>query len=1490
MAGTDQAPIDDAAADDAPPHIPELLRQQVERLDGSETNGSAFHGYGKITEAVDDALPEDVQDGSSVGASELPLRAPNGQRGSPAESLSNPDDTPSIQASVSSQILRDEVDPDTPPDPWEVVRWTKLRQVTGQAFSEVGKRNFGKPTCMAVSAAIALGTSKGVILLFDYRQTLKCIIGPGTKAVESGAVTSLAISADHSTVAAGHASGHIFTWDISKSARPFLHISPLAPSQLRDRKVDGHVAGVAILHLGFLGTRHTALASADDRGMAFSHLATRGLGAAGRTIKTQRVLGRYPDDLATTGRPRKPSSVLAFSPLPLGDAEQVTDTMGLVAILTPYLLVIVSATPIAQTQHKAARHKEVAAHGALSGCLAWFPSVKLKVRDPKTSRDVSLAKLVYCWSNVLTVLDVDEQEPKDPAQSDGPPSLSFRPRSRWKAEESIVAVQWLGRSVLGVLTITQQLIILEDGGLRMTDSFDLLQKQIYHLDVFSRQLQMLVEPADGEDSSMHGVVADAFYNSFRAFKGRMFLLGFDDVSVGTLSNWAERLTALMENGDFVGAVELAIAYYNGEGDTLTVGLPEDSMARHAAVEVKLSSTMSTAIGHAFGPEHQADESLGTAELHRLASACFVASVAMDATDFLFDEVFEAFETGDPEGVFLETLEHYILDGRIISVPPTVVKALITHYSAGGLEGRLEEMICQLDTSSMDIDQITSLCKQHNLFDALVYVWNQAIGDYVTPLVDLLSLVVRGADEPTHLAGAMKIFPYLAYTFTSRVYPSGAALDEEVASRAKADLYSFILSGKTVDWPTGSGKPLLTRGKQEVEPSYPYLRLILDFDAPSFMGALNEAFEDPFLNGAPDRLVNGSSEQTGSREGDSGRSVNRQYIVSVLLEVMSNDFPPEDTIYLDMFIARNLPKFPQFILLSGTSLHKIIVGLCQYSQDDIADDRQLSVEYLLSMYRPPDMDSLIPLFTKAGFYRVLKATYKADRQYAKLLQTYFEDRENQELVFDCIGDCLRARAGLGEKQIRDVRQVVREHARELAMIDTIMTAKTLETHAPDLHEEVVSALEDDPHAQYLYLRAILEPDEGVARRRSDGSSAELYIRLMCEYNPSHVADYIELVQAGDLRLEEVLPAMESSGVVDAAVVLMAREGQVRDAMERLTNHLGMLEAALLGLLDGADVPDKKNNEEAVGEILGALRKYTFVGIWLCQGQMKLQKTMQKKQAGKGPASKKQELSPEEDLWLELIDAVVRITKNASHRHQTSSITGAQDPSPETSALRTLVQQTFTALLTTTGSSAGSSAPTSSPSPSFLRILRAFLTRASLSSPSLSDLRSVLASIFSAYAYEESLLALATRLLDKDLFVHVAHATQARQRGWRPLGQQCEGCGRRVWGPGAGGRVWEAWKVREGSRQSGSRAKTLEGTEANERGKGRATPAPATTVPTAAEDERQDQQSKDEDLGPLVVFSCRHLFHKVCLERLLRPDGQGQGEGEGEGVTYRCVVCK
>lgn len=1214
------------------------------------------------------------------------------------------------------------------------------------------------------------------------------------------------------------------------------------------------------------------------------------MGAVGRSMKTTRILGRYPQ-IAPEERRRKPSSVLAFSPLPLGNVEQPSDSLGLVAMLTPYILVIVSTTPVAQTQHKASRPKEVPAHSAMTGALAWFPAIRLKGKDTQTSN----TKLVYCWSNVLTVLEVSEAETDEPVDKDKPPSLVFRARSRWKADEAIVAVQWLSRSVLAVFTITQRLLILEDYTMHVTDSIDLAYRHIYHVDLFSSQLHNLVEQLDEEDTSMHGVVADAFYMSFRAYKGRLFLLGYNEALVGNLSNWADRLLALMEGGDFIGAIRLATSYYTGTAEKLTVGLPEEDDLRQPIVQEKLLEMISASLKYAFGRNTEADnERMGNSQLEELAEVSTAACIYMADEDFLWEEVFLWYEENDSAGIFLDVLEPRIVDGTIRSLPPTAVKALINHFVKTHSAGRLEEIICLLDTTTIDIDQVTTLCKQHNLYDAYIYVWNRCLADYVGPLEELIRFIptqtkplVNGdyAAEMTRHTNAMKMFPYLSFVFTGRIYPTGDELDEVEASRAKLALYQYLFSGHLSG--TGSGTT-----SDDID-SFSQLRAMLKFDTSSFMSMLNEAFEDSFLN-EPD-----------AEDGPTpGASINRQYLISILLQVMeASSFATTDTIYLDMFVARNLPKYPQYILLSGTTLHQVLVRLCNYPEEDMAEDCELSAEYLLSFYHPPDIQSMVPLFREARFFRILKSTYRSEKQYPAWIMTYLDDPNDKQAIFTALQDCLRSGSGLGEKQRRDVVNVVKEHAKQIADIDVTWASQTMQDLAPETHSKFLQVLEEDTHRQYQYLLVLVEPQSQTGDNRPlpsvENWMVERYVQLLCKYNPSHVAHFVDSLRVGDIHLEELLPSIEESGAIDAAVILLARQGEVRPALDRLVAHLGTLESALVGIIQSVgEAPDTASTTEAINDLLESLNKYSGVGTWLCQGQTKTAKqtkqTRHSANGHRGTSPLEQPLAFDESLWLDLIEAVVRIASKVfalMRDHQLKDAEQAQANEPLggetgqlTTSFRTLVQQVFSALLNSTVKGGGLSASERTDL-SFLRILRSFLTRAASWSPSLLELRAVLASVFSAYSYEKSLLNLANGMLDRDLFVHVDEVTRLRQHGWRPRGQVCEVCRRRIWGPSVGSLYWAAWEEKQNNERQRRISKRLE--EGHdpvlERGKGKAAAGgasqPVHSEPAGANSVEYEHDASGAGVSgslktippqPVVVFSCRHLYHRRCvLDAISRP---------------------
>ena len=1148
-------------------------------------------------------------------------------------------------------------------------------------------------------------------------------------------------------------------------------------------------------------------------------------------------------------------------------------------MLTPYLLVIVSTTPVAQTQHKAARPKEVAAHGAMTAALAWFPAIKLKGKESEASN----AKLAYAWSDVLTILEVCEVLSDTESETDKAAELQFLPKSRFKAEEAIVAVQWLSRSVLAALTITQQLLILEDVSMTISDSFDLLPKNVYHADLYSQQLQAVIESLDEEDTSMHGVVADAFHMSLRAYKGRLFLLGFNDLWWGSLTNWADRLLALMNVGDFIAAIRLATRYYAGHGEKMTIGLPEDSQARTTMVGEKLFEMMTASLRYAFGKNQQAgNETVEKPQLMELAEACIAACLATDDTDFLFDEVFSWYDDHEQGSLFMDALEPYILDSRIITMPPPALKVLIDHFAVTHTPSKLEEIICLMEPSSMDIDQVTNLCKQYNLFDAYVYVWNRSLGDFVTPLEELLQLAAESQTvnghtdvEQEQMENAQKIFPYLSFVLTSRTYPTGLLMDDALADTAKSQIYDYFFSAMPSKTQSGTKTRRLS-----MSGALPYsnIRRVLTFDTPSFISSLNEAFEDPFLNSGDSDSANGMVSQSITLQ---KTSYNRQFIVRIMLEVMSTGFDSDDSIYLDMFIARNLPKYPQYMLLSGTTMQEIFVRLCNYPERSMREDAQLSVEYLLSKYHPSNLQHLIPLLREAEFYRVLKSVFRQEHQYADVVDMYFADPEGQENAFSVLIEFLREESEIPEQQRSGVLELMQQHAEDLTRIDLRKTATTVDDVAMTLHPFFLESLQDDTFGQFEYLNALYEPEDDPARKQRKRQSfmLELYVRLMCQFHPEHVSDYVETVKEGDIRLQEVIPAMEKTGIIDAAIILEARSGRVRESMDRLINHLSSLQAALRGLLTKADGIDSHGIDDAVEDLVSSIGKYSKVGIWLCQGQSKIsQKNRAAVKSPKRSTSAKQPLSFEETLWLDLIESIVAIARESS---QQSSKISSDEEKPDTidvvASLRTTIQQVFTALLTATTTARDASKAASDLT--FLRILRAFLSNAAKLSPSLSELRKVISSIFSAYSYEESLLSLSNAMLDKDVFSDLDHVKQLRVRGWRPKGQICEVCRRRVWGPGIGEGVWEAWQHKEEARvqRRGQRGRVDVVDEPDtSRGKGK-----AAVAPSAQEAVADKAEPSQVNLGPIVVFSCRHVYHQKCLSA-----GES-GKEMQEGLA--CPVC-
>lgn len=262
-------------------------------------------------------------------------------------------------------------------------------------------------------------------------------------------MTAVAVSQDHTFVGVGHETGHIHLYALVKPAQPARSVAPVELQQVLAGRKEGHIVGSKILHLGFVGVRHTAIVSSDDRGLAFYHSLGKVLMLASTDII--RMLGQYPDPstllappappspalrrprlssiatspaamasppdspgpsprLPTRGLPslasplalpapprtatsppaKKPTIVLDMAPLPLGPAPHPpTDGLSLIALLTPTKLVVVGLRPAPRTWYRIGYSHDGDGDEqrgyAARGVLAWWPSARRPRTDPAAS-------------------------------------------------------------------------------------------------------------------------------------------------------------------------------------------------------------------------------------------------------------------------------------------------------------------------------------------------------------------------------------------------------------------------------------------------------------------------------------------------------------------------------------------------------------------------------------------------------------------------------------------------------------------------------------------------------------------------------------------------------------------------------------------------------------------------------------------------------------------------------------------------------------------------------------------------------------------------------------------------------------------------------------------------------------------------------------------------------------------------------------------------
>ncbi|CAN0423558.1 unnamed protein product, partial [Discosporangium mesarthrocarpum] len=71
-------------------------------------------------------------------------------------------------------------------------------------------------------------------------------------------------------------------------------------------------------------------------------------------------------------------------------------------------------------------------------------------------------------------------------------------------------------------------------------------------------------------------------------------------------------------------------------------------------------------------------------------------------------------------VYLESLEPYILNGKLRTLSPEVISALVDHCQRGGDLARAEQVVLCLQTDLLDVESLLAVLRRHRLHTSLLH--------------------------------------------------------------------------------------------------------------------------------------------------------------------------------------------------------------------------------------------------------------------------------------------------------------------------------------------------------------------------------------------------------------------------------------------------------------------------------------------------------------------------------------------------------------------------------------------------------------------------------------------------------------------------------------------------------------------------------------------------------------------------------------------------
>uniref|UniRef100_A0A8C2I518 VPS8 subunit of CORVET complex n=1 Tax=Cyprinus carpio TaxID=7962 RepID=A0A8C2I518_CYPCA len=922
-----------------------------------------------------------------------------------------------------------------------VLRRNVLKGISAQIVSAADKVDAGLPTAITVSNVIAVGTSHGLVLVFGkHNQALRLCLGTTATGAEYGAVSALSINHDCTRLLCGFAKGQITMWD-------------LANGKLLRTITDAHPPGTAILHVKF--TDHPALAVCNDSGGSVFELSFR------------RVMGMRTCESRCLFSGSK-GEVCCVEPLHAGLElkDHPISQYSLLAMASLTKILLIGLKPSLKVWMTFPYGKTDPASVPL---LAWqFVAVQ------KTINPV----LAFCRGDTIHFLLVKKDESG---------TIHVIKQRQLQLNCDLISLSWINPRTLVLMDSTEKLRVVDRPSQEELETVDMAELQLVYNSSHFKSLA-----TGGNVSQALALVGEkTCYQSVCSYAGQIMYLGTKSVHIMTLRNWRERVDHLLKQEKFMEALSLAWSFHEGTAKAV-LGLFADPAKRKGVVADKMVEILLQYVDRSLKkcPE-QGKIQVMEQHFQDIVPVMVDYCLLLQRTDLLFNQIYPRLvENSVARGVFLESLEPYILSERIGCLTAAVMRDLLSYFQENGMMDSVEGCLVHMDITNLDIQQVVQMCWDNQLYDAMIYVFNSGMNDYINDgkcnLRPNPNSILYPFPFPCCAFYVVSLNVFQVFEFLIRLHSVEAAQEEEV---------------------------------------YPYIRTLLHFDTREFLNVLALTFED-FKN-------------------DKQALEYQQRIVDILLKVMvdNSDFTPSQVGCLFTFLARQLAKPDNTLFVNRKLFDQVLEFLCSPDDDSRHTERQQVLLELLQVGGVVQFDEerLLDLAEKAEFYQICEFMYDRKHLYNKIVDCYLKDPLRKEELFNYIHNILSMPGySSEEKQLVWVKAL--QHVKDLVSINSAKTAELVAVHFADEVQSIITSL------QVCSIGLDVEGLNPQTVLRLGPDLHELLVDLQCQFSPQQVTAFLKTSQ--DYRLEEAIQITEKHKLHEATAYLLEKKGDVQGAFEVL----------------------------------------------------------------------------------------------------------------------------------------------------------------------------------------------------------------------------------------------------------------------------------------------------------------------------------------------------